>query len=166
MVVGAGDDDDGGSNRGAVWVLFLNADGTVSSHQKISDTEGGFTGTLDNSDNFGSSVAGLGDFDGDGIEDIAVGAYYLGVHRAEDGDTWSLAFMDPTKIRRARLDASEIAKATIDFMVPMTFAKAEETAEKLAISLASQKDAVENVTLKVVWGNFQLTTPIQVIGLE
>ncbi len=99
-------------------------------------------------------------------KDIAVGAYYLGVHRAEDGDTWSLAFMDPTKIRRARLDASEIAKATIDFTVPMTFSKAEETAEKLAISLVSQKDAVENVTLKVVWGNFQLTTPIQVIGLE
>jgi hypothetical protein len=98
--------------------------------------------------------------------DIAVGAYYLGVHRSEDGGTWSLAFMDPTKIRRARLDASEIAKATIDFMVPMTFEKAEKSTEKLDISLTSQKDAIENVTLKVVWGTLQLTTPVQVIGLE
>ncbi len=98
--------------------------------------------------------------------DIAVGAYYLGVHRSEDGSTWSLAFMDPTKIRRAHLDASEIAKATIDFMVPMTFSIAEETTDKLDISMAAQGDAVENVTIKVVWGTLQLTTPIQVMGLE
>ncbi|MCH8851931.1 MAG: FG-GAP repeat protein, partial [Planctomycetes bacterium] len=46
----------------------------VLSHQKISDTEGGFTGILDNSDIFGSSVASLGDLDGDGVGDLAVGA--------------------------------------------------------------------------------------------
>ena len=99
-------------------------------------------------------------------KDIAVGAYYLGVHRSEDGGTWSLAFMDPTKIRQAHLDASEIAQATIDFMVPMTFSIAEETTDKLDISMAAQRDAVENVTIKVVWGTLQLTTPIQVMGLE
>jgi len=96
--------------------------------------------------------------------EIAAGAYYLGIHRSEDGGTWSLAFMDPTKIRRARLDASEIHKATVDFMVPMTFLKAEEPAEKLAISLNTEE--LTDVTLKVVWGTLQLTTPIQVIGLE
>ena len=31
LVVGAGYDDTGGSNRGAVHVLFLNADGTAAS---------------------------------------------------------------------------------------------------------------------------------------
>ena len=35
--------------------------GWVLSHQKISDTEGGFVGTLDSLDNFGKSVASLGD---------------------------------------------------------------------------------------------------------
>ena len=74
IAVGAFRDDDGGPVRGAVWVLFLNADGTVKSHQKISDTAGGFTGTLDDFDRFGGSVALLGDLDGDGIQDIAVGA--------------------------------------------------------------------------------------------
>ena len=43
VAVGARKDDDGGSDRGAVWILFLNADGTVKSHQKISSTDGGFT---------------------------------------------------------------------------------------------------------------------------
>ena len=74
LAVGAYNDDDGGFNRGAVWVLFLNSDGTVNSHQKISDTEGGFTGTLDDGDFFGQSVASLGDLDGDGVGDLAVGA--------------------------------------------------------------------------------------------
>ncbi len=73
LAVGANGDDDGGFNHGTVWVLFLNTDGTVQSHQKISSTQGGFTGTLDNADYFGSSLAVLGDLDGDGVGDLAVG---------------------------------------------------------------------------------------------
>ncbi len=74
LAVGAPGDDDGGSDRGAVWVLFLNADGTVKAHDKISATAGGFAGALDDGDSFGSSVAALGDSDGDGVGDLAVGA--------------------------------------------------------------------------------------------
>ncbi len=48
--------------------------GWVLSHQKISDTEGGFTGTLNDMDLFGWSAASLGDLDGDGVGDLAVGA--------------------------------------------------------------------------------------------
>ena len=71
LAVEAHFDDDGGTNRGAVWILFLNADGTVKSHQKISDTQGGFTGILDNEDFFGISMAALGDLDGDvGVKDL------------------------------------------------------------------------------------------------
>ena len=60
--------------RGAVYVLFLNSDGTVKAEQKISDTAGGLIATLEDSDTFGVSVAGLGDLDGDGVTDLAVGA--------------------------------------------------------------------------------------------
>ncbi|MCP4963039.1 MAG: hypothetical protein GY925_27700, partial [Actinomycetia bacterium] len=84
IAVGADNDDDGGSNRGAVYVLFLNADGTVKAEQKISSLTGGLTGPLDNSDYFGASVAGIGDLDGDGIVDIAVGA-----HADDDGGSAS-----------------------------------------------------------------------------
>lgn len=46
----------------------------VKSHQKISNSEGGFTGTLDDRDWYGQSVAALGDLDRDGTTDLAVGA--------------------------------------------------------------------------------------------
>ena len=50
IAVGAlGDDDsedDDVSNTGALWLLFLNSNGTVKGHQKISAEEGGFTGML------------------------------------------------------------------------------------------------------------------------
>jgi len=74
LIVSAFLDDDGGTDKGALYILFLNSDGTVKSHQKISDTEGGFTGGLDNSDSFGHSVSQIGDLNGDGIMDLAVGA--------------------------------------------------------------------------------------------
>ncbi len=78
LVVGASFDDDGGTNRGAVYILFLNADGTVKTEQKISDTVGGFSAPLDDIDSFGFGVAGLGDLDGDNVEDVAVGVPFAG----------------------------------------------------------------------------------------
>ena len=74
LAIGARLDDDGGENRGAVYIVFMNADGSVKSEQKISDTAGGFSGGLSNQDWFGCSLAPLGDLDGDGVMDLAVGA--------------------------------------------------------------------------------------------
>lgn len=74
IAVGAYDDDDGGTKRGAVYILFLNTDGTVAGYQKISDTAGNFTATLDNNDEFGRGLAGIGDLNGDSVPDLAVGA--------------------------------------------------------------------------------------------
>ncbi len=93
LAVGAPDDDDGGSARGSVWVLFLNVDGTVKSHQKISALDGAFTGVLDDGDTFGSAVAALGDHDGDGTLDVAVGASGDGDGGVQHGAVWML-FLD------------------------------------------------------------------------
>ena len=46
----------------------------VKSSQKIADNTGGFGVTLTDSDQFGIGTAGIGDLDGDGVEDLAVGA--------------------------------------------------------------------------------------------
>ena len=90
LAVGAPSDDDGGSEHGAVWILFLHTDGTVKSRQKISDTEGGFTGTLDDLDGFGGSTASLGDLDGDGVGDLAVGASHDDDGGDRRGAVWVL----------------------------------------------------------------------------
>lgn len=74
FVAGAPNDDDGGTSRGAVYVVLMNANLTVKAQQKISDLAGGFTAILDDNDAFGHSVSALGDFDGDTIPDIVVGA--------------------------------------------------------------------------------------------
>lgn len=91
LVVGARSDDDGATDAGAVYILFMNSDGTVQSNQKISALEGGFTDPLLANNFFGYGVAGIGDYDNDGIPDIAVSApsssnssFYV-IHLNSDG---------------------------------------------------------------------------------
>lgn len=74
LVIGARSDDDGATDAGAVYIVFLNSDGTVKSNQKISALEGGFTDDLLENNFFGYGVAGIGDYDNDDIPDIAVSA--------------------------------------------------------------------------------------------
>ena len=88
--------DDGGANRGAVWILFLDNLGNVRSHDKISDLSGDLPpGGLDDGDQFGISIASLGDLDGDGPSDhaLAVGARLDDDGGANRGAAWIL-FLD------------------------------------------------------------------------
>jgi hypothetical protein len=94
--------------------------------------------------------------------DIAIGLWYLGLHRSEDGATWSLAFIDPAKARSMRLDPFEISRAPVEFKVPMTTEKADELKERLTIVLSARKENIREVTLRIGWGKLQLSAPIQV----
>ena len=93
---------------------------------------------------------------------IPAGMWYLGLHRSEDGATWSLVFIDPVKARAAHIDASEIERAEIAHKAPMTVVQAAASKEKLTIDLIFQKGNLKDVTLKVAWGKMELTAPIQV----
>jgi hypothetical protein len=96
-------------------------------------------------------------------KDIAPGAWYLGLHRSDDGATWSLAFIDPAKARAAKLDAFEAVKAPVEFKVPVTtMEKSATSVEKLIVHLSSDKDNPTQVTLKIQWGTLQLSAPVEV----
>ncbi len=73
IAVGAAANDIGGTNRGAVFIHFMNTDGSIKSTSRIDDMSPNGP-VLNNDDRFGSDIANMGDFDGDGVEDIAVGA--------------------------------------------------------------------------------------------
>jgi len=74
VAVGAYLDDVGSTGEGTVWVLSLNADGSLADYGRINSVEGSFGGALGANDGFGLSLGALGDLDGDGRVDLAVGA--------------------------------------------------------------------------------------------
>lgn len=80
LVVGAqGEGSLGSSNetaspsQGAIYILFMNLIGTVKNYTRIGHLSNGGP-FLVASDQFGASVCNAGDVNGDGINDIAVGA--------------------------------------------------------------------------------------------
>ena len=93
---------------------------------------------------------------------IPAGLWYLGLHRSQDGATWSLVFIDPMKARAEHVDASEISRAPIAYKAPMTLEQATESKDKLTIDLVFKRANPKDVTLRIGWGKLQLSAPVQV----
>ena len=106
LAVGAPSSDDGGLDRGAVWILFMRSSGKVHSTSKISNTNGNFDGVLTDGNQFGSALANIGDLDDDGVTDIAAGANLDDDGKVNAGAVWVL-FMAPVKID-TEIDTTEI----------------------------------------------------------
>ncbi len=118
LAVGAPGDDDGGSNRGAAWVLFLDASGSVTGEQKLSGTEGNFGAGLSNGDALGTAVEGLEDMDGDGVGELAIGAPLTNgidfVVPAPGSPPTQVAAPDEGVLFLVFLDASGMAKSKVE----------------------------------------------------
>ena len=69
LAVGAYLEDTGGINAGAVYLMMGPVSGTIL----VDNSDGGFIGQADG-DRAGWSIAGPGDVNGDGIDDVLVGA--------------------------------------------------------------------------------------------
>jgi PKD repeat protein len=106
LAIGANRDDDGGANRGAIYLCCLNRDGTVKSWRKLSHASGLPFGLRDG-DEFGRGVARLEDMDGDGVPELAVGAIGDDDGNWSNGAVWIL-FMrrDGTARAYAKLSAT------------------------------------------------------------
>ena len=78
-----------------------------------------------------------------GERNISVGLWYLGLHRSDDGSTWSLAFIDPVKARRNRNDGFVMEEVPVEFRVPM---KPEQTAQALKTLSAPSQQVIEKLS--------------------
>ncbi len=92
IAVGAYGDDSVGLNRGAVYILFLNTNGSVKSTVKIDDSTANGP-VLANNDRYGVAIADIGDRDGDGVQDLAVGSHYKDSGGVDRG-AWFMHFMN------------------------------------------------------------------------
>ncbi len=108
LAVGAPGDGIILNDRGAVWILFMNRDGTLDLEQKISARDGNFNGTLRDGDAFGSAVTGIGDLNGDQILDIAVGAPGDDAGGSDRGAVWILFLrQDGTVLHEAKISDTD-----------------------------------------------------------
>jgi hypothetical protein len=92
--VGAYADSLAGEGTGAVYLVLMNADGSVREQQRVSIGAGGFEGELLPGSGFGFRLAALGDVDGDGTPDLAVSAYRSDRQGDSKGEIWIL-FLSP-----------------------------------------------------------------------
>jgi hypothetical protein len=72
IAVGMYGSDDGGTDKGAIYILFLYENNTVKSFIKINDTD--LPTKFMDGDYFGSSLEYLGDYNSDGNVEVVVGA--------------------------------------------------------------------------------------------
>jgi len=86
-------DDEEIQARGAIWLLFMKADGTIDHQQEISQLSGLFGAGPSDGARYGSALAGIGDTNGDGIPDLVVGApsHRDNTKKRDQGAIWILS---------------------------------------------------------------------------
>ena len=94
LAVGATGDDEAGSDFGAAYLIYLNGNATADSLKKITKERNGFDGFINGGDQFGMDIAGPGDLDQDGVNDLVISAPYDDEGGLDVGGMWVL-LMNP-----------------------------------------------------------------------
>lgn len=80
----ANGDDTYATNHGAIYIVFLNSNGSAKSVTKFTQGLNGFTGSLANQF-YNSTLTGVGDVNGDGVEDLLTGSYSCDIGGTDRG---------------------------------------------------------------------------------
>lgn len=105
--------NDGGAERGAIVIYSVNRDGSLQERRRIASNSGGFGSGLKHGDRFGGrDVAVLGDLDGNGTPDLAVGAFGSDEGR---GAVWILRLDRTLSV----IGKSRIGTGTPGFALPL-----------------------------------------------
>jgi len=95
-----GEDVGGAADAGALNVLYSSASGLEASPDVFFQGSGGVGGSLEDGDRFGSAVA-KGDFDGDGVFDLAVGAPGEDIGAAGNAGAVTVLYGSPARLTAA-----------------------------------------------------------------
>ena len=99
---------------GSVFILRLNSNGSVKAHETIANGLGGLpAGTLQIDDQFGAALVSLGDLDGDGVTELAVGAPTTGAPFSS-GAVYILSLHPDGSVKTTRKIAPGIAGLSAD----------------------------------------------------
>jgi len=110
LLVGAWGEDSGGGDAGAVYVVLGPVSGTFS----LSGADAILTGEV-SGDYAGKYLAGIGDSDGDGLEDFIVGASRQDASGSNSGAVYLLHGLPPLTSSLATADAKLIGEAASDY---------------------------------------------------
>lgn len=99
IAVGSPSEQGSGSRQGAVWLIYLKANGFAKSYKKIVATSAVGLTSIQNFEGFGSSLTSLGDIDNDGFEELAVGSPQAFDNFSYRGIVRVLFFQDSSEIK-------------------------------------------------------------------
>lgn len=114
LIVGARFDDPNGDDSGASFVVFGKTDGTVVELSAVEAGTGGFViNGMSQFDLSGESVSGAGDVNGDGLDDLVIGA----PHASPNAEGSGASFVVFGKADGTAVELSAVAGGTGGFVI-------------------------------------------------
>lgn len=150
VIVGApGVDVNGNASSGASYVVFGKADGTTVNLANVANGSGGFVINGVNASDFsGRSVSNAGDVNGDGLDDLIVGAYRSDTNGTDTGSSYVVF----GKADGTAVDLAAVATGTGGFIIG-----GDSNRDRSGISVASagdvNGDGLDDLIVGAYWGD-------------